>query len=289
MALTPVMKFGGLTLQGRNRFGPNEDRLLHECRHAESVNEIYRTLAARRNMARAQRLREVAQDFVVPLWKQGIWPVVVVSAFDWATDKLEHLLACIASDPSPRESARLLMSGELRANSALAVALTALGCPARSLTGREAGIVTTAEAVGAMVEQVDSGYVEALLARRIVPVVAGFQGYYRDSEMGRDEVSILGRGGSNLTAVALADALGQPSCTMYTDVDGLYEADPRDHSDARRIAEVKAEDLLAWDPLPQVIQKEAVRYALTKGVDIWIRSGFDPDAPGSRIICDKHA
>ena len=107
--------------------------------------------------------------------------------------------------------------------------------------------------------------------------------------MGRDEVSILGRGGSNLTAVALADALGQPSCTMYTDVDGLYEADPRDHSDARRIAEVKAEDLLAWDPLPQVIQKEAVRYALTKGVDIWIRSGFDPDAPGSRIICDKHA
>ena len=289
MALVPVMKFGGLTLQGKSRFGPNEDRLLDECHRAQDLNEIYRTLAARRNMARAQRLREVARDFILPAWKQGIWPVVVVSAFDWATDKLEHLLACIDADPSPRESARLLMSGELRANSALAIALSAVGCPACSMTGREAGIITSASAVGARIEQVDTEYVQSLLSLRVIPVVAGFQGYYHDPQTGRDEVSILGRGGSNLTAVALADALDQPSCTMFSDVDGLYDKDPRRYDDARKVSEISGPDLLEWESFPQVIQREAVEYAVAKGVDIWLRSGFEPEAPGSRIICRRQS
>ena len=281
----PVMKFGGVTLQGIKRFGADEDRLLDEARRQEDLNEMYRLLAARRNLARAQRLEEVARDFVLPCCADGTVPLVVVSAFDWATDKLEQLAAAISNEPDPREYARLLMSGELRANAALAIALVDAGHTARSLTGREAGIVTDKRHVGALVERVDSRMVNSLLERNIIPVVAGFQGFYYDEEEGRDEVSILGRGGSNLTAVALADALGQTECTMFSNVDGIYDRDPNRHSDARKLDEVKASELLTWKPFPQVIQKEAVLYAVERGVDIWIADGFDPKKTGTLIRC----
>jgi aspartate kinase len=118
-----------------------------------------------------------------------------------------------------------------------------------------------------------------------VPVVAGFQGYYWDDAEQRDEVSILGRGGSNLTAVALADALEQTECTMFSNVDGIYDKDPNKHVDAVKLSDIKASELLTWDPFPQVIQKEAVLYAVERGVDIWIRDGFDPNKPGTLIRC----
>lgn len=284
-AKIPVMKFGGVTLQGINRFGPDEERLLDECNRQRNLNDIYRLLAQRRNMARAHRLEEVAEDFIKPLCSVDCTPVVVVSAFDWATDKLEQLAASLSSDPDPREYARLMMSGELRANAALAIALVEAGFQARSLTGREAGIVTDKRHVGALVERVESGLVKSLLDRQIVPVVAGFQGYYWDDSEQRDEVSILGRGGSNLTAVALADALDQPECTMFTNVDGIYDKDPNKYDDAMKLDEITATELLKWDPFPQVIQKEAVIYAVERGVDIWIRDGFHVDKPGTLIKC----
>jgi len=282
----PVIKFGGTSMQGKNRFGPDEDRLLEELRRMSEVNEIYRTLAQRRNDARARRLSQVARDFIITLKEQGKVPVVVVSAFDWATDKLDHLAAAISSEPSPREYARLLMSGELRANSALAMSLEERGCAARSLTGREAGIVTTGGPVEAAIARVHREHVAELVKAGIVPVVAGFQGYYRDSESGRDEVSILGRGGSNLTAVALADALGQDSCTMFSDVDGIYDCDPNIHGEnARKLGQVTASELLTMEDCPQVIQREALEYACQRGVNVWIRSAFDPQREGSLIIC----
>jgi len=283
--LVPVMKFGGVTLQGLNRFGPDEGRLLAEALRQENLNDMYRLLAQRRNLARAQRLREVAEDFVLPWCQNGTTPVVVVSAFDWATDKLEQLAATLSASPDPREYARLLMSGELRANAALAIALVAEGHAARSLTGREAGILTDKRHVGALVESVEGSHVTDLLARQIIPVVAGFQGYYWDEAEQRDEVSILGRGGSNLTAVALADALDQTECTMFSNVDGIYTKDPNTFADATKLAEIKASELLQWSPFPQVIQKEAVLYACDRGVDIWIRDGFDPNKPGTLIRC----
>lgn len=283
----PVLKFGGRTLQGRQRFGPDEQRLLEECQQADRVNEIYRLLAQRRNVARAQRLREVATDYILPLRRQELVPVIVVSAFDWATDKLEQLTACITSHPNPHEYARLLMSGELRANSALALTLDCLDCPARSLTGREAGIVTKGGAVDALIDRVDSQSLLELIAKEMVPVVAGFQGYYYNGQTERDEVSILGRGGSNLTAVAVAAALRQTEATMYSDVDGIYDADPKTADNAQRFTEVMAEDLLSWSQFPTVIQRESVEYAIEQGVDIWIRSGFEPDRPGTRIICRR--
>lgn len=282
----PVLKFGGTSMQGKNRFGPNEDRLLEELHRLNSVNEIYRTLAQRRNDARARRLSQVARDFLIPLTQQGKIPVVVVSAFDWATDKLDHLAAAISSDPDPREYARLLMSGELRANSSLAMSLEERGCAARSLTGREAGIVTSATPVEAAIERVDIKHVADLVKEGIVPVVAGFQGYYGDTGSGRDEVSILGRGGSNLTAVALADALGQGVCTMFTDVDGVYDCDPNVHGEvACKLGKVTAAELLELEDCPQVIQREALQYACERGVNIWIRSAFEPEKEGSLIIC----
>lgn len=281
----PVMKFGGVTMQGLNRFGPDEERLLDECHRQRNLNDMYRLLAQRRNMARAQRLQEVAQDFIKPLCSGGCTPVVVVSAFDWATDKLAELAACLSPDPDPREYARLLMSGELRANAALAIALDEAGFQARSLTGREAGIVTDKRHVQALVEKVEIEHVASLLTRNIVPVVAGFQGYYWDDTEQRDEASILGRGGSNLTAVALADALDQTECTMFTNVDGIYDKDPNKYDDAVKLDAVTASELFTWDPFPQVIQKEAVEYAVERGVDIWIRDGFDPQKPGTLIQC----
>lgn len=282
---TPVLKFGGLTLQGQQRYGPDEERLLEECRRQNSVNDIYRLLAQRRNIARAQRLHQVAREFILPLRRQGMVPVVVVSAFDWATDKLEQLAAALSANPAPREYARLLMSGELRANSSLAIVLEDLGCRARSMTGREAGLVTTATPIGALVDTVNKAYLLDLVEMEIVPVVAGFQGYYYDKETGRDETSILGRGGSNLTAVALAAALGEEEATMFTDVDGVYDKDPRAHADAVKLSQVRASELLTWEPFPQVIQKEAVQYAVEQGVNIWIRSGVQAEVPGTLIIC----
>ncbi len=285
MADIPVIKFGGTSMQGKHRFGPDEDRLLEELRRMDRVNEIYRTLAQRRNSARARRLAQVARDFILPLRNEGQVPVVVVSAFDWATDKLDQLAASITSEPSPREYARLLMSGELRANSALAMTLEEKGCPARSLTGREAGIVTCGGPVGAQIDYVENTHVAELIEKGIVPVVAGFQGYYYDEEGGRDEVSILGRGGSNLTAVALADALGQESCTMFSDVDGVYDCDPHLNSSACKLSEVTAERVFEMDPFPRVIQREALEYACRCKINVWIRSAFEPEKEGTLILC----
>lgn len=307
---TPVIKFGGRTLQGLNRFGKDEAEVLDACRECKKPQEVYEVLAQARNLARARRLAEVANEFILPLRADNQVPVIVVSAFDVATDKLENLAGAIASTVAPevgtaddavksragarmapREFARLLMSGELRANSALSMMLEMMGAPARSMTGREAGIVTRlgsgifGPAVDALIQTVHEGYLLELVVQGIIPIVAGFQGYYSDPVSGRDEVSVLGRGGSNLTAVALADALGQEDCTMYSDVDGVYDCDPRKNDNAQRYDEVPAGDLYALPNFPNVIQHEAVAYAAYRGVDIWIRSGFDPAAPGTKIVC----
>ncbi|MFP3904264.1 MAG: aspartate kinase, partial [Armatimonadota bacterium] len=176
-------------------------------------------------------------------------------------------------------------SGELRANAALSITLRAQGIHARSLTGREAGIVTESGPVDGRIAKVHKGYIMEMLDNDIVPVVAGFQGYYYDQDHQRDEVSILGRGGSNQTAVALADALDQEECFMMTDVDGVYDKDPNEHDDAKKLDRINALEMVKLKPFPQVIQKEAVEYALESNVNIWVRSGFDPKLSGTKIVC----
>jgi len=283
----PVLKFGGRVLQGHQRFGSDESDVVEQCHEFATANEIYRLVEQKRNEARATRLREIAEAFILPLRAEGLVPAIVVSAFDWTTDKLDQLSTYIAPEPVDREYARLLMSGELRANSSLAMALEGLGCTAYSMTGREAGIRTKNGAVGALIESVDEGYLRHLIGEDIVPVVAGFQGYYRDSATGRNEVSILGRGGSNLTAVALAHALDQPEAIMYSNIDGIYDRAPSVYDDAQKVEEIDGRELLQWPDFPKVIQQEAVEHALGYGIDIWIRSGFDPEIAGTRIICSE--
>ena len=285
MPSTPVMKFGGTTLQGEVTLDQERHaELLEECRLQENVEDMYQAAARCRIRMRAQRLLDVANDFIIPQIAQKRTPVVVTSAFGWATDKWKALAEGISDQPDQREYARLQMSGELRSNAALALALREKGYPANSLTGREAGIRTTPQYVDAIIQDVDGGYLAQLVGNGVVPVVAGFQGYFRDERTGRDEVSILGRGGSNLTAVALAKALGQRECCMYSDVDGVYEKDPRKHTDATKFEEIYAEDLLEIEPFPQVIQRQAVLYALEHNIDIWIKSGTEPGIAGSLIV-----
>jgi len=288
MCTIPVMKFGGTTLQGE--FGVDARKhaeMLAACKAESSVEDVYQVAARCRLHLRAQRLLDVASDFVIPQLRQGRTPVVITSAFGWATDKWKALAEAISEHPDQREYARLQMSGELRSNSALALALHEKGYAARSLTGREAGIRTTPQFVDALIEDVDAAHVSQLVKEGIVPVVAGFQGFFHDERTGRDEVAILGRGGSNLTAVALAKALGQRECCMYSDVDGVYDRDPHQHPEASKFDEIHAEDLLNIEPFPKVIQQEAVHYAMRHGIDIWIKHGSKPGQPGTLVICRR--
>jgi aspartate kinase len=288
MSTIPVMKFGGTTLEGEFAIDPERyTELLQACDWGDSVEDKCKAGSRCRNRMRAMRLLEVATDFVIPHLTQGRTPVVITSAFGWATDKWDELARGLSDQPDDREYARLQMTGELRSNSGLALALRARGYAAMSLTGREAGIVTTRQYRNAGIEAVDSTYVSHLVSEGIVPVVAGFQGYFHDERTGRDEVAILGRGGSNLTAVALAHALSQRECCMYSDVDGVYDKDPRECADARKFETIYAEDLWELDTWPGVIQEEAVRYAMKFGIDIWIKHGRQPEVPGTLILCRR--
>jgi len=286
MPIIPVMKFGGKTVQGELTLNPERHaELLAECRIEDSVEGMYQAAARCRIATRAARLMDIVQDYVIPQINEGRTPVIVASAFGWATDKWRALASDISEHPDQREYARLQMTGELRATAAMAMTLREKGYPAKSLTGREAGFVTTPQYVDAAIEDVDASYVRELVGAGIVPVVAGFQGYFHDERTGRDEVSILGRGGSNLTAVALAKALGQRECCMYSDVDGVYDKDPNKHDDAKKFDQIYAEDLLRMDPFPQVIQRQAVLFSVEHSIDIWIKSGSNPGTPGTLIIC----
>jgi len=286
MPIIPVMKFGGTTLQGELAMDPERHgELLKECRLEDKVEDMYQAAARCRLMCRAQRLLDVCQDYIIPHINEKRIPVVVASAFGWATDKWKALSEELSDSPDQREYARLQMTGEQRATAALAMALREKGYASKSLTGREAGIITTSQYVDSAIESADTAYVQQLVDNGVVPVVAGFQGYIHDNRTGRDEVSILGRGGSNLTAVALAKALGQRECCMYSDVDGVYDKDPNKFDNARKYDVIYAEDLLAMDPFPQVIQRQAVLYSMEHGIDIWIKSGSHPGTPGTLIVC----
>jgi aspartate kinase len=286
MPTIPVLKFGGTTLQGDLTLDKGRHQtLLEACRVLDNVEAMYQEAARCRMQIRAQRLLDVAADFIIPQCREGRVPVVVTSAFGWATNKWKEFTDYISQSPDAREYARLQMAGELRSNAALALALREKGYAAKSLTGREAGIRTTPQYVDAIIEDVDPTYIRTLVSNGVIPVVAGFQGHFPDERTGRNEVSILGRGGSNQTAVALAHALDQRECCMYSDVDGVYDKDPRVHADARKQDTIYAEDLLNIEPFPQVIQRQAVLCAMDYGIDIWIKDGSQPGLPGTLIVC----
>jgi aspartate kinase len=230
------------------------------------------------SLATPDHIRRVAEQ-VAGYAKAGQGIVVVASAMGGTTEKLLSLAGAITDNPPLRELDKLLSTGESISTALLCMELQRLGLEAVSLDGSQCGIITSDNHFNATVQHVDTTRVlEELGAGRIV-VSAGFQG--RNSA---GEITTLGRGGSDTTAVVLAAALNVARCEICSDVDGVYSADPRIVEDARRI------DVLGYDEMIEmarhgasVLNPCAVEHARTKGVEIFARSSFEPDRGGTLI------
>jgi aspartate kinase len=210
--------------------------------------------------------------------------VVVVSAMGKTTDGLVSLAQQIAPTPEPRELDMLLATGEQVTIALLAMALHDLGLKARSFTGVQAGMRTDRAHTKARITQITADRVRAALDAGWVAVVAGFQGASDD-----DEITTLGRGGSDLTGVALAAALKADVCEIYTDVDGVYTADPNIVPDARKLARVAYDEMLEMASLgAKVLQARSVEFAKKYGVTVHVRSTFKPD-PGTIVTREESA
>src|SRR5919204_5804482 len=229
-----------------------------------------------------ERMRAVAER-VRRTRQQGYQVVVVVSAMAGETDRLLGLARAVSPTPVAREVDMLLATGEMVAIALMAMALQELGCPAESFTGPQGGILTDSVHTRARIKYITTTRLRRALAAGIVPVVAGFQGV---SEA--DDVTTLGRGGSDLTAVALAAALQAERCEIYTDVDGVYSADPNIVPQARHLPEISYEEMLELAQLgARVMHPRAVELGEVYGVPILVRSSFS-DAPGTLIHRTDH-
>lgn len=208
--------------------------------------------------------------------------MVVVSAMGDTTDELLALAAAITDDPDARELDMLLATGEHQSATLLSMALHALGAPAISLTGPQAGITTDGRHGRARIAKVDPIRIREELERGNVVIVAGFQGQSADG-VGRAEMTTLGRGGSDTTAVALAASLGADRCQIFSDVRGIYTADPRVVSSARQLSVIGYEEMLELAHQgAQVMQVRAVELGWVNNVVIEVLSSFE-DAPGTLI------
>lgn len=196
--------------------------------------------------------------------------VVVVSAPGDTTDHLVQRAEDVSAHPPPREMDRLLATGEQMSAALLSMALRSLDVPAVSFTGPEAGIVTDSQHTEARVLRVETGALRAALGRGELPVITGFQGHDVQGN-----VTTLGRGGSDLSAVAVAAALRADACEIFTDVEGVYTADPRVVADARKLADLNYEELAELTSLGAgVVHDRAVLYAAKYRVPLHVRSTF---------------
>jgi aspartate kinase len=232
------------------------------------------------SVADVEKIRSVARRIVESAG--GHPTVVVVSAMGKTTDQLVGLARGVAPLPDPREMDMLLATGEQVTIALLAMALQGLGFKARSLTGAQAGLRTDRAHTHARITRITAERVRAALDAGAIAVVAGFQGL-SDAE----EVTTLGRGGSDLTAVALAAALKADVCEIYTDVDGVYTADPNVVPDARKLPRVAYDEMLEMASLgAKVLQARSVEFAKKHGVTVHVRSTFKPD-PGTIVTREE--
>lgn len=224
-----------------------------------------------------ERIAQVAEK-VIATRSQGHDVVVVVSAMSGETNRLVALAKSVADPPKEREFDVLLATGEQVTISLLSIALEARGCPARSYTGAQVRILTDSAHTKARILEIDDQNIRADLAIGIVVVVAGFQGV---DEPGN--ITTLGRGGSDTTAVALAAALKADECQIYTDVDGVYTTDPRVVPNARRLEQICFEEMLEMASLgSKVLQIRSVEFASKYNVPLRVLSSFE-DGPGTLI------
>jgi len=229
------------------------------------------------SVGNTERIRNVAAR-VAKYRAQGDQIVVVVSAMSGVTDNLIKLAKEIMPLPNEREMDVLLATGEQTTIALTAIALHALGTPAVSLTGAQAGIVTDGVHTKAKIQNITPKKIHELLNDGNVVIVAGFQGQTLEGQ-----ITTLGRGGSDLTAIALAAALKADLCQIYTDVDGVYTADPRLVSGARKLEEISYDEMLELASLgAKVMQSRSVEFAKKFGVVFEVRSSLNNN-PGTIV------
>ncbi len=229
------------------------------------------------SVANTDRIKNVAAR-VAKYHAQGDKIVVVVSAMSGVTDSLIKLAKDLAPLPSERELDMLLATGEQQTIALAAIALQTLGVPAISMTGAQAGIVTDGVHTKAKIHNISPKQVHDRLNAGSVVIVAGFQGETSDGQ-----ITTLGRGGSDLTAIALAAALKADLCQIYTDVDGVYTTDPRIVANAKKLQEISYDEMLELAGLgAKVMQSRSVEFAKKFGVVFEVRSSLN-DNPGTIV------
>ena len=229
------------------------------------------------SVADIDRIRNVANR-VAEYRHRGDQVVVVVSAMRGVTDNLIDMAKSLMPVPSEREMDMLLATGEQTTIALLAIALQSMDIPAASLTGAQAGIVTDGVHSKAKIRNITPNKIHAMLEDGNVTIVAGFQG-----ETSEGHITTLGRGGSDLTAIALAAALKADLCQIYTDVDGVYTSDPRMVPKAKKLEEVSYDEMLELASLgAKVMQSRSVEFAKNFGVLFEVRSSLN-DNPGTLV------
>ncbi|MGE5238919.1 MAG: aspartate kinase [Chloroflexota bacterium] len=230
------------------------------------------------SVANVERIRAVA-DRVVKTASEGHEVAVVVSAMAGETDKLIQLAHQVSSDPKDREMDLLLSSGERVTTALTAMAIQEKGRSAVALTGWQAGIITDSFHTKAKIERISSDRIEKALEKGDIVVIAGFQGITGEA----GDITTLGRGGSDLSAVAVASAINADMCEIYTDVDGVYTTDPNIVPEARKLDKVSYEEMLEMASLgAKVLQTRSVEFAMKYMVPVVVRSSFN-DNPGTLV------
>jgi aspartate kinase len=230
------------------------------------------------SVANAERVKRVAER-IVEVKKNGDDVVVVVSAMGDTTDELLDQASQITADPPGRELDMLLTAGERISMALLAIAISTHGYEARSFTGSQAGVITTSSHGKARIIDVTPGRLRDALDEGSIVIVAGFQGVSQDTK----DVTTLGRGGSDTTAVAVAAALQADVCEIYTDVDGVFTADPRIVPNAKRLETVTYEEMLELAASgAKVLMLRCVEYARRYGIPVHVRSSYS-QLPGTIV------
>ncbi len=230
------------------------------------------------SVGNVERIKNVANR-VAKTVKEGNQVVVVVSAMSGETDKLIGLANQISAMPAERELDMLLSSGERVTSALTAMAIDSLGHKAKSFTGRQAGIVTDTFHTKAKIERINGERIRQALDEGFVVVIAGFQGITPN-----EDVTTLGRGGSDLSAVAIASAIKADLCEIYTDVDGVYTTDPNIVPEARKLDKISYEEMLELASLgAKVLQTRSVEFAMKYKVPVVVRSSFN-DNPGTLVV-----
>ncbi|MCK9162127.1 MAG: aspartate kinase [Arcobacter butzleri] len=229
------------------------------------------------------RIANVA-NIIKKMVDEGDQVVAVVSAMSGETNKLIEFAEYYSKTPEDRELDMLLSTGERVTSALLAIKLNADGYKARSMSGREAGIVTDHSHTKARIEEINTNNMKNALLDGNVLIVAGFQGVTNDGR-----VTTLGRGGSDLSAVAIAGALNADVCEIYTDVDGIYTTDPRIVSNAKKLDRISYDEMLELASLgAKVLQNRSVEMAKKLNVNLVSRSSFEPDVPGTLITKEEN-